>query len=96
MTRIGVGAGLLAVLVRTGQWAWVRWQAWRRPHEFDPVRRTAGRWLTRLRERTENRGRRTEDGEVVHELQRLRYGRRETWPEPRGVFRRARQARRAR
>jgi len=28
---------------------------------------------------------------VVAELQRLRYGRRETWAEPKGVFRRARQ-----
>lgn len=33
--------------------------------------------------------------QVREELQRLRYGRRETWPEPRAVFRRARQARRA-
>jgi hypothetical protein len=32
---------------------------------------------------------------VVGDLRRLRYGRRETWPEPRGVFKRARQARRA-
>jgi hypothetical protein len=30
---------------------------------------------------------------VIHDLRRLRYGRRETWPEPRGVFRRAKQAR---
>ncbi len=36
----------------------------------------------------------TEAGIVIHDLQRLRYGRRETWPEPRAVFRRARQARR--
>jgi len=31
-----------------------------------------------------------EDREVIHELQRLRYGPRETWPEPRRVFKRAR------
>jgi hypothetical protein len=41
----------------------------------------------------------TEDGgqalaAVRADLRRLRYGRRETWPEPHGVFKRARQARR--
>jgi hypothetical protein len=109
---VGLGAGLLALgwaLWQFGQWGWVRWQLWRRPQAFDPVRHAAGRWLARLRlvaedggrrtedrgRRTEDRGRRTEDGDVVHDLQRLRYGRRETWPEPRGVFRRAKQARRA-
>ena len=76
-------------LLRLGQWGWLRWQGWRRPNEFDPVRRTAGKWLVRLREKANG-------GEVVPDLQRLRYGRRETWPEPRGVFKRARQARRAR
>ena len=111
--RFGKFTGLLAGVVALG-WAlwslgqsgWQRWQAWRRPAEFDPVRRTAGRWLARLREL--RRERRTEDppsprlrmagGErmiaaVVGDLWRLRYGRRESWPEPRGVFRRAKQAR---
>lgn len=64
---------------------WDRWRQWRRPQEFDPVRRTAGKWLSRL-------GQPPGAGEVVQELQRLRYGRRETWPEPRAVFRRAKQA----
>jgi len=95
-----VGLGLVMIgagwaLVRLGQWGWMRWQGWRRPAEFDPVRRTAGKWLTRLRQTTDSRGQRAEDGEVVPDLQRLRYGRRETWPEPRGVFKRARKARRA-
>ena len=94
-------AGAGWALVRLGQWGWMRWQGWRRPAEFDPVRRTAGRHLARLREmtggrKTEDRGQRAEDSEVVPDLQRLRYGRRETWPEPRGVFKRARRARKMR
>ena len=108
--RLGRLAGEIAALtvagwalLRLGQWGWGRWQGWRRPHEFDPVRRTAGRWLARLREvaeargpRREARGRHQTDSAVVGELQRLRYGRRETWPEPRRVFQRASRARRAR
>jgi len=92
--RAGRSAALLAsagavlwALARLGQWAWVRWQVWRHPHEFDPVRRTAGHWLGRLQALPGT-------GEVVADLQRLRYGRRETWPEPRGVFKRAQRARR--
>jgi hypothetical protein len=65
----------------------LRWRRWRRPQAFDPVRLQAGRWLGRLRAS----GR---EAPVVSDLQRLRYGRRESWPEPRGVFKRARQARR--
>ena len=94
--RVGKAAGLAVMLaaalwglLRLGQWVAVRWQVWRRPGEFDPVRRTAGRLLARLHALPEA-------GEVVEDLRRLRYGRRETWPEPRGVFKRARQARRGR
>lgn len=93
--RTGRTAGLVVGMValgwllwRLGQWAWLRWQLWRRPQSFDPVRQKAGRWLARMRQSAA-------DGEVIHDLRRLRYGRRETWPEPRGVFRRAKQARRA-
>ncbi|HTL67602.1 MAG TPA: DUF3488 and transglutaminase-like domain-containing protein [Lacunisphaera sp.] len=82
------GAALWALvgLLRLG---WERWLGWRRPQEFDPVRRRAGRWLALVRPLPQA-------GEVVADLQRLRYGRRETWPEPAGVFRRARAARRGR
>jgi hypothetical protein len=88
----GLTLGLAAfgwLAVRLAQWAWLRWRRWRRPQAFDPVRLQAGKWLVRLRERDSG------PREVVAELQRLRYGRRETWPEPRSVFKRARQARRA-
>lgn len=65
----------------------------RRGPGLDPVRAEAGRWLQRWR--TGGDGLQTAEGRRVHEeLQRLRYGRRETWPEPQAVFRRARQARR--
>ena len=93
---------------------WQRWWQWRRPAEYDPVRRKAGQWLARLRPPTEAGGRashgegratgpglavanigKSEAREVVHELLRLRYGRRETWPEPRAVFRRAKQVRKS-
>ncbi len=100
--RAGRTAGLIAgvaalgwLLVRLGQWGWLRWRLWRRPQSFDPIRQKAGRWLARMRQSAEDRSPRTEDGEVIHDLRRLRYGRRETWPEPRGVFKRAKQARKA-
>jgi transglutaminase-like putative cysteine protease len=95
--RLGRLAGLLtaaAVAVwacwRLGQLSWLRWQVWRRPNEFDPVRREAGRWLTRLREPANDPA---VASDVVVDLRRLRYGRRETWPDPRGVFKRARRVR---
>jgi hypothetical protein len=95
LARLGKSAGLLVAtlallfaLARSGLWAWRHWQGWRQPQQFDPVRRTAGVWLTRLRHVPVER-------QVVADLQRLRYGRRDSWPEARGVFKRARQARKA-
>jgi transglutaminase-like putative cysteine protease len=86
-----------AVAVAAGIWlGWRRARAWwwrlgglGTRHRTDPVRREAGRWLRRMGGR-----RRLEDdaGDIAVELQRLRYGARETWPEPRTVFRRARRA----
>ncbi|HET7534850.1 MAG TPA: DUF3488 and transglutaminase-like domain-containing protein [Candidatus Didemnitutus sp.] len=88
-------------LVLALRWGWRRWQTWRNPDSFDPIRQEAGAWLARLRKaedgvrKTEDRGQSTEHGEVTADLQRLRYGRRETWPEPHAVFRLARRVRRA-
>lgn len=95
----GLGAAVVALGWALGQlarWVWWRWQGWRRPVAYDPVRRMAGRQLVRLRglsggERAAEDTR--EWNRVVADLRRLRYGRRETWPEPKAVFRRARQAR---
>jgi hypothetical protein len=86
-------AALGWLLARLGRWGWVRWQMWRRPQSFDPVRVKAGRWLTRLRESDKRQVTSDQPDPVIADLRRLRYGRRETWPEPRGVFKRARQAR---
>ena len=88
-TRLSIPAIWAAAWL--GRRGWERWQSWRRPDEFDPVRRAAGKWLVRLRE-AGSADSMEPDRVVVTDLQRLRYGRRETWPEPVGVFRRARQA----
>jgi hypothetical protein len=55
----------------------------------DPVRREAGRWLRRFAGENAAGG---PPVAVVVELQRLRFGARETWPHPDEVFRRARRA----
>ena len=77
---------------------------WRHPGEFDPVRREAGRWLRKIAERDKPDRPRPAAAErmpdelgaaAVAELQRLRFGHRATWPEPKEVFRRARLAWRA-
>jgi transglutaminase-like putative cysteine protease len=72
---------------------WLRGRLrWRGGRTGDPVRATAGRWLGEIAEC----GRRIPETEaVVAELQRVRFGARETWAEPAAVFRRARQALRA-
>ena len=55
------------------------------------MRSEAGRWLGKLNRGGPNGARPEQELERVHsELLRLRYGRKETWPEPREVFRRAR------
>jgi hypothetical protein len=99
---VGLLAGVLAAvwgLVRAARWGWLRWRQWRRPGEFDPVRREAGRWLVRLQQPAGDKEQVTSDQPggpaVVADLLRLRFGRRETWPEPGRVFKRARRARRA-
>ncbi|HYC70614.1 MAG TPA: DUF3488 and transglutaminase-like domain-containing protein [Opitutaceae bacterium] len=96
---LGAAALLGAVgwaLLRLARVASDRWRAWRRPDEFDPVRREAGRWLLRI---AGVPGRPPHAGESLaaarQDLERLRFGHRGTWPEPREVFRRARRALRA-
>lgn len=91
----GVGTGLILIVVawqvarRTGG----RWRVWRQRDRFDPVRHEAGRWLGRLRDTATPPS--AEHTTVQNELQRLRYGQRESWPDPQGVFKRARQVKRA-
>lgn len=84
---LGLAGAALWALARAGRHGWQRWSRWRRPSEYDPVRRAAGQWLGRVRAYPKV------PPEVLRDLQQLRYGRRESWPEPRGVFKRARLAR---
>jgi transglutaminase-like putative cysteine protease len=92
---VKVAGGLLGVvalavlLTRAGRVGWQRWRRWRKPHDYDPVRQEAGKWLGRMAERG---ARNAEWRAVCDDLQRLRYGHRATWPEPRSVFKRARRA----
>ncbi|MGA3007815.1 MAG: hypothetical protein ABSE59_07985, partial [Opitutaceae bacterium] len=91
--KIFAAAAAAAALV-TGGWRWRRRLRWTWPlgqaKRVDPIRREAGRLLVRIAQR----GRATESlagpNEIWADLQRLRYGARETWPAFEAVFRRAR------
>jgi hypothetical protein len=90
MTEIFAMVAAAAALVIAARRA--RWRRWLRPGRIgrmDPVRREAGRWLARLHGRVQS-------PELPVGLERLRYGARETWPEPEGVFRQARRLARRR
>ena len=102
LARAGKAAGVVlaggvAVWLARKLVGWLRRRSWGwfRPRRLDPIRVEAGRQLGRLRVRRGGQpisaGVDSLHG-VVEDLRRLRYGRRETWPEPRGVFKRARQA----
>ena len=82
-------------LVRAWYWSRLAWRIWRQPGIYDPVRTEAGHWLGKMAQaREEMAAEPDERFERAHgDLLRLRYGRRETWPEPHEVFRRVRQAR---
>jgi hypothetical protein len=98
--------GVVALVLwwRHGRPWWWRVQGARRHGGTDPVRHEAGRWLLRmaaggLRKDGARRqpvapsgteGHADPAARVIPELERLRYGPRDTWPEPQAVFRRAR------
>ncbi|WP_438483277.1 transglutaminaseTgpA domain-containing protein [Oleiharenicola lentus] len=92
---LGVGAVAWG-LWRAFGWFWSRARGWGRAEKFDPVRRDAGRWLTTMRERGVSAEQSTESARTLEQLRRLRYGRRETWPEPRVVFKQAKRTRKPR
>lgn len=96
LIRVGSTLGLIVGIV----WWWVvqgrnllRSARWRRSGaHLDPVRATAGRWLRDLAECPVQL---PELVQVVGDLQRVRFGPRETWRQPEAVFKRARQTLRA-
>jgi protein-glutamine gamma-glutamyltransferase len=85
---IALAAALAWTLSRA--WAWGRLH-WRTSGGMDAVRREAGRWLARGNRHHGGKHTGVKEWAETHaQLQRLRFGRRDTWPEPRSVFKRAR------
>jgi hypothetical protein len=89
--RTAAGLVVLSGLARGGRTLLGHWR-WRqrgapRHGRPDPVRLEAGRWLARLRESES-----ADTTRAIAELERLRYGPRASWPDPRAAFQRARQA----
>lgn len=72
-----------------GRVSWLRLRSGMMRKGHDPVRREAGRWLRKLEARG---GGVIVNADVKAELERLRYGPRQTWPNPQGAFRRAKRA----
>ncbi len=94
--RVGAWGGGVA-LAGVAFWLWrdfgrVWWHTvmGRRGHRDDPTRREAGYWLRRIGERGEVSA--SIDPAIVADLQRVRFGARDTWPEPARLFRRTRRA----
>jgi len=69
-----------------GRGAWMRWRSGRGKGKMDPVRREAGRWLRKI---SDSGSGNADLADVRTELEKLRYGPQARWPEPMGVFRRA-------
>jgi protein-glutamine gamma-glutamyltransferase len=95
--RIGTVITLsLVAAVLTWLWRWLRLSVMSlfRPatRRDDPIRREAGRWLQRVSATSQEATHRTA---VVADLQRIRFGPRQTWPDAAVVFRRARKAARS-
>lgn len=96
--RVGQLGGVLLVVAGLA-WLWREfgrgwWRQLSHPHtgqRTDPIRREAGHWLARLAD-ARRTGARAKDLEAVwRDLERVRFGARETWPAPEPVFRRSRQ-----
>lgn len=74
-----------------GRVVWLRWRSGWNRRGVDPVRREAGRWLRRLAQKTDRPA--GEDWTRIRaDLERLRYGPREGWPNPQVAFRQAKRA----
>jgi transglutaminase-like putative cysteine protease len=103
LTGLALVIAVAWLAARGGGVVWRAWRRWRDPSALDPVRAEAGRRLVRLQARMarrlaaqpadagDPRGMDSpEERAVLVDLTRLRYGARESWPEPHAVFRRAR------
>ncbi len=86
---------LVWALARMLPWLWLQARALGGEKNFDPVRHEAGQWLRRIAEFGAAGAETAGLTGVRDELRRLRYGRRESWPEPRSIFRQARRELRA-
>jgi hypothetical protein len=88
IVEVLVGAAALTFLWRgLRAWFFRRSLLRRTDRRDDPIRREAGRWLRRLGSPPAST-----DPALLSNLQRLRYGARQTWPNPTITFRRARTA----
>ena len=74
-----------------GRVVWLRWRSGWNRRGVDPVRREAGRWLRRLAQK-QARPAGGDWAQMRADLERLRYGPREGWPNPQVAFRRAKRA----
>jgi transglutaminase-like putative cysteine protease len=97
LTVVAVVAAVMGWRVY-GRVSWLRLRSGMTRSGTDPVRREAGRWLRKLEAREGKvravAGENADTGEgetadVRAELERLRYGPRQSWPNPQGAFRRA-------
>lgn len=89
---IGTAFGVVLGWRGFGRGWWLRWRSVMTRHGVDPVRREAGRWLRRMSERKPEGAVGDEWTQVRADLERLRYGPRQNWPNPQGAFRRAKRA----
>ncbi len=95
MKLLGALGLMVWALLRAIHWTRQAWRMWQQPGTYDPVRNEAGRWLNKIIAQREATPAPNGQIERVHgDLLRLRYGPRETWPEPQEVFRQARRTRR--
>lgn len=92
---VGVFAGLtIAVLLAIQAYRYFKYRTWgtRRGGSGDRARREAGRWLVKLSGLRAEPDASVGKEQVIRELQRIRFGMRETWGEVAPVLGRARKA----
>ena len=84
----------MLVLLAVQAYRYFRYRTWstRRGGSGDRARREAGRWLVKLSDRSAEADASGEKEEVIRELQRIRFGMRETWGEVAPLLGRARKA----